>query len=416
MRKIVALLTSVVLLLGCTACKQKPAAQTPPAEQENVLIKAPLLEEQIDALPIANADMSVEELRQLCLDYFKLQLEFPWTPDKDFTFQYKTSGLTATREEGVAYAGLPYVTGSYGNLYRIMKYYDSKTGVITVTGEDQEFANIIGNQCSVGAGWAWARVINNTTFLSTITMTEAQGCIKLGPYEYDTTMKEFNNVDTREICQQNGEQIMYQSYALWQPADGMVHYDETGHVQMVSTKPNVVYDADGNIDGELSTVCYMDQTATKGVTPLATEKNGELMQQGNVDKEITFKELYDKNYIPFTFAEFIGEGEVEASQVEILGYSIPENDLVFSDLKSGVVSSNYFVSDVRLMFKDKDGGELHTEWCKIDRAKSYTYSLSDAFDEQVIADMAQVDGATVDIVVRIGTGEKITVYSGSFSA
>ena len=58
MRKIVALLTSVLLLLGCTACKQKPAAQTPPTEQENVLIKAPLLEEQIDAFPIANADMA----------------------------------------------------------------------------------------------------------------------------------------------------------------------------------------------------------------------------------------------------------------------------------------------------------------------------------------------------------------------
>ncbi len=401
MKKLLVSVLALVLLCGCAAGK------------EEALIKAPLTEQQIDAIPIATTDMSVDEWRQICLDYFKLQLEFPWTPDREFTFQYKSSGLTATRERNVAYAGLPYVTSTYGNIYRIMKYYDSETGVISVTGEDQDFANIIGNQCSVSAGWAWGRVINNTTFLSTITMTQAQGCIKLGPYEYDTSMKEFSS--TRSICKTNGKQIMYQSYALWQPADGMVYYHKTGHVQMVSTKPNVVYNEDGTIDGDLSTVCYMDQTSTKGVSPLQTEKNGELLQQGNVDKEISFAELYEKGYIPFTFAEFIGEGEFEKSEVWVEGYTMPETDLVLSEMAAGTVASNYLVSDVRLCFKNKRGKEIGTVWCPIDRAKDYSYSLEHAFEDEQIAQMVEKKAVTVDIIVRIGTGEKVTIYSGSFT-
>lgn len=404
MKKIVAVLLAAVLLCGCTAC----------GEKQDGPIKAPLTEAQIDAIPIATADMTVEQWREICLEYYRLQLEFPWTPDRSFTYAYKTSGKSTTREQDVAYAGLPYVASSYGNLYRVMKYYDSETGVLSVEGEDQVFANIIGNQCSISAGWAWGRVINNTTFQSTISMTQAQGCIKLGPYEYDTNLHEF--INTAVICVQNGEQVMYQSYALWQPADGMVTYYQTGHVQMVSTKPNVVYDADGNIDGELSTVCYMDQTSTKGVTPITTEKNGELLQQGNVNKEITFKELYDKYYIPFTFAEFIGEAEFEPSEVKVSGYTLPESDLSLSELAAGTVESNYLVSDVRLCFKDKKGKDLGTVWCPIDRAKTYSYALQNAFEDPMIAQMAKKKGATVDIVVRIGTGEKITLYSGTFTA
>lgn len=376
-------------------------------------VKVPLTEAQIDAIPIATADMTVEEWRQICLDYFKLQLEFPWTPARSFSFEYKTSGETMSREKDVLYAGLPYVSGSYGNLYRVMKYYDSKTGVISVVGEDQEFAGLIGNQCSNGSGWAWARVINNTTFQSTISMTQANGCIKLGPYEYDTSISEFTS--TRSICNANGRETMYQSYALWQPADGMVYYHRVGHVQMVSKKPNVVYNEDGTIDGEKSTVWYMDQTSKYGeLTSIQTEENGELIQQGNVDKEITFAALFDKGYVPFTFAEFIGEGEFETPEVWVDGYTLPENDVVLSELSAGKIQSNYIVSDVRLCFKNKRGKEIATVWCPIDRARKYSYSLKDAFTDEQIAEMAQKKNVTVDIVVRIGTGEKVTVYSGTF--
>lgn len=240
--------------------------------------------------------------------------------------------------------------------------------------------------------------------IATVSMTQAQGCLKLGPYEYDTSIWEFTS--TRSVCTDNGRQTMYASYALWQPADGMVYYHRTGHVQMVSTKPDVVYNEDGSIDGEKSTVCYMDQTSTKGVTPLQTEKNGELLQQGNVDKRVTFVELYDKGYIPFTFAEFTREGEFEKSEVKVVDYTLPETDLVLSELSAGTIKSNYLVSDVRLVFKNKRGKEIGTVWCPIDRAKSYSYKLEHAFEDEAIAEMVKKKAATVDIVVRIGTGEK----------
>ena len=42
-----------------------------------------LTQKSIDALGIANSNMSSQELRELCLNYFKLQLSFLWSPSEN---------------------------------------------------------------------------------------------------------------------------------------------------------------------------------------------------------------------------------------------------------------------------------------------------------------------------------------------
>ena len=46
----------------------------------SALLTTKLLASQLESLPLASADMTKDELRRLCLDYFELQLSFQWTP------------------------------------------------------------------------------------------------------------------------------------------------------------------------------------------------------------------------------------------------------------------------------------------------------------------------------------------------
>ncbi|MBR7164919.1 MAG: hypothetical protein IKD18_01435, partial [Clostridia bacterium] len=60
----------------------------------------PLTPEALAALPIANSSMTTDQLRQLCLDYFYLQLTFSWTPDSRFSYTIESSGKPVTIEKG----------------------------------------------------------------------------------------------------------------------------------------------------------------------------------------------------------------------------------------------------------------------------------------------------------------------------
>lgn len=110
-----------------------------------------LTQESIDALGIANSKISAQELRELCLNYFKLQLSFLWTPSENvecypngspslygkYMQQYAGQNTadfdTNTGKallEGTIYGGIPYQNVSTGNVYRWLEYYDESTGTM----------------------------------------------------------------------------------------------------------------------------------------------------------------------------------------------------------------------------------------------------------------------------------------------
>ena len=69
-------------------------------------------------------------------------------------------------------------------------------------------------------------------------------------------------MNTPSVCNANGKQIMYESYAQLKPADGLyTQYNEAknSHMRMVAAAPTVVLDEAGNIDGLQSFVTYLDQ-------------------------------------------------------------------------------------------------------------------------------------------------------------
>lgn len=359
--------------------------------------------EKIEAIPVANDEMTTDQLRQICLDYFRLQLTFLWTPSESFSYEIKSQNKFPELLQGEIYAGLPY-NGGAGNLYKIMKYYDPETGVVNVVGRGEDFAAAISNHCSYGSFWGWARVANSMDFGLTHSITAARGAIPVGPYRYDTTIESFKNHPTREICETNGEQVMYQSYAALLPADGVVHYNDGGHVQMV-VENHPVYNADGTLDGKKSYAIILDQgSAWKE----KTDRGISYALQGGVDQKVSYETFFRAGYLPFTLAEFVGLSPVEApdTALNLSGAAVSPKEL-----REAKITSNYTISDVTVSVTSPDGKTLYTYTGLGNSIHCYEYAMSACVFPASLNSYA--DGSNrVKVECRIGTGALFTLWEG----
>ena len=368
--------------------------------------------EKINAFPLATEDMSLEERRKLCVDFFRFSQTFAWTPDEDHDFSYTLSGKTTkkTVEQGTVYGGLPYMRGT-GNVYRIMEFYDTATGVVDMK---NAAANQLyfGNQCSIGASWGWARVVNSADYQLTADMIAANGFIPVGEYTYDLTISRLagGNIISTDICKSNGEQVMFRSYAALQPADGLVYYTTAGHVIMCSSEPVVVKNPDGSINGEESYVTIIDQDT--GWTEQKQSDGSPFLVQGSVDRKFTFAKLYKGDYIPFTFPELLGTDPIEevTCSFSITGDSVKRNDLPNASVKS-----NYYISDVHLYVYDESGEEVYHKASRVSSAGRTEVTLGSAIGVSAMKKFA--DGKhKIKITCQLGYGTCPTVWEGALAA
>lgn len=408
MRKQVAclLLIGLLFLFGCGKEPAAPTETQLPTTQPKVQtnVAQPLTWEEIGSIPIAEDSMTEEQLRQICLDFMRMQLTVCYTPNDARSFQNGSEEKWLSY--GSVYAGLPYVSNCKGNLYKLMEFYDSDNGMLDVSRED--IFTIIGNQCSSSTFWAWSRVSNSALHRDTLSATRCNGCIPVGPYTYDETMETFGDVHTDQICNQNGEQVMFESYAQVKPADGLVSFTGSGHVLMVSGTPNVVYGADGKIDGIQSTVTYMDQAADWSA---GTQPDGSSCElQGGVDVPISFQTLFRAGYIPFTFGELNKADPVEKAEVT---YSHTGETATLNEIDVSQLTANYAISHVRLTITDYRGETAYQTILLPDK-KGYavmeqTLSLKAVWKEV----LPFADGThTATLTAILGTGEEFLLFEG----
>ena len=380
-------------------------------EKSNVV--KPITWADIDALPIANNDMTEEELRKLCLDYMTMMLHFTWTPSHQTDLVSKGK-VTKTFETGKVYGGIPYVAGVMGNLYTAMEYYDEKTGVMDLS-QGMETLGQWGNQCSGSTMWAWNRVCTSLNYHSTTNMHEDYGCLRVGNYDYtgEFDMDEGGyyrkGCGTDMICVYNGEQAIFEAYALTKPADGIVSSTQA-HVQMIAAYPQVARREDGTIIGTRSYVYYTDQDGSYHSDLQSDGSHFEYV--GGCRTEITFSDLLKKHYIPFTFAELNKQKPVDKS-VTSLDYS--GDTISLEQLSAAKVTSNYCISDITLVVKDEAGNQVCRALAPIYYKKTTSNNLvanvAEALERCDLTPYA--DGKhTIEISARIGTGEKPVVYTG----
>ncbi len=409
---ILAILSLVTLLAGCGGGSAEPTETREPAAQTNVA--KPLTFEEFNSLPIANANMTEDELRNLIVTFMRYQNSFAWTPNQKLS--YNSNDKFILMAPGLVYGGLPYISLCQGNIYNMFNYYDDRNGMIdtaAISQMKQDWHKVLANQCSGSPYWAWSRVSNSLRYVYTSSMVVSNGCIPVGPYYVDPKIQNFKleTIDTRELCAQNGEQIMFQSYAAMKPGDGIVYLyknDEGGHVIMCSSVPKVVYNDDGKINAMKSTITFLDQAL---VTKLYPQENGVNKNTfGNVDETYTFEKLYKLGCLPWTLPELVGKDDIEKGEATVANK--PESVTV-DDLSKMDVNTNYGISYNQVVIKDKKGKELYKNWtysCGMN-----VFSLKAVSSEALNLDDLKAlagNGNTVEISTRISTGEVITVYSG----
>ena len=385
----------------------------------------PLTWEQLNALPIANNDMSEAELRKLCLDYMTLMLHFAWTPSHKVDFvniARNPDKVLRTFEPGKVYGGIPYLTSRMGNLYTAMEYYDEKTGVMDLSGGMDTFERFC-NQCSASTFWAWNRVCSSANQSYTGDTTEKNGCLRVGPYEYMEGYIPDNGLGfakrgcgTDMICTYNGEQTMFESYALVKPADGIVSSSQA-HVQMIAAYPQVARREDGTIIGSRSYIYFTDQDGTYHSD--LQEDGTHIEYVGGYRTEISFNELLKKHYVPFTFAELNKQKPVDKS-VTSMDYS--GDTITLEQLSNAKITSNYAVSDITIEVKDEAGQQVYRNLAILYNFHWYGYmKVVDLSKEDINAAVTKglaefADGKhTIEISARIGTGEKPLLYSGTLN-
>ena len=384
-----------------------PTVQTDPEDKVQTDVAEPLTWAKINAIPVANSSMSTDQLRKICTDFMRLQLSFPWTPSQSLTFA--SANKQATVNEGAVYGGLPYVSSTFGNLYNAMEYYDETTGILKL---DKEILKIIGNQCSASAYWAWSRVSNAISFGGTQTTLQKNGCLRVGNYTYSDSINSFHTekIATATICKQNGEQVMYESYALLLPADGLNMYTGTaGHVRMVAEKANVVRNADGTINPERSSVTFLDQGNTWSS---GTQSNGKPIKiQGGVDVTVSFRSLYQSGYLPFRIPELAGKSAVEKATATS---NLTAGSVKVSVLRNSSISANYPISDITVTVKNSTDKAVYRYTYAVCDLNVYQSSLTNAVKSGGLS--PYTDGTyTVEISARVGTGEKLIAYSGKLT-
>lgn len=360
-----------------------------------------LTKEKIESFPIANESMSEKERRELCVSFFRFCQTWGWTPDRDLDFQRNKKGHITQLRQGKVYGGFPYGGLGSGNVYRMLRhFYDAETGVIQMDNLEKN-PRIFCNQCSLGSGWAWRRVVTSANQSWTECMTQKNGYLPVGPYQYSKDITSFSKTTTKDICAANGEQVIYQSYAAMAPGDGLVMFTTAGHVIMCSSYPAVAYKKNGEINPEASYFTVIDQG--QRFRTMRNPDGTEFTAQGGVDRPLFFNKAFEGNYIPFTFAEF-GEGApIPKSEVKIDLAKEADADMVLASS----LEANWSIADVYVLL-EKDGEEK-TVWIPSTSCSARAVKLGEHLSKD---DLSLFAGGKITIECQLANGEYLTAYSG----
>ena len=441
-KKILILLSLAVLTLTFAACDSegkntdKPSITTSVSTYNSVgqytHIEEQLSWEAINAFPIKSSDMSIDEARQLCVDFFKFSKTACWIPDETYNFVKNASGTADVITKGQIYAGFPYVGVGSGNVYRMMDYMDEDNGVIDMSNaveSDKPYDGwkTFGNQCSIGAYWGWARVINSAKYRWTQDCVQNRGFLRIGPYTYDDDLVRLGgktngvaNPNTVKILEDNGMQTMFESYAELKLGDGMTYYTTAGHVIMASSDAYVERRENGEIDPIKSFVTITDQGQT---WETGSNASGDVYEYKlGVDTKKTFMDLYSSNYIPWTFAEWLGTDPIEETKCS---FSHTGDTITLAQLWESKVTANYGIADIYAIVHDSEGNEVYKHAVRSMQAGLMERKFVESLPEDTAVNYVEKWGTlefdegetyTVSIVVQLGTGERPTVYTGELLA
>ena len=184
-----------------------------------------------------------------------------------------------------------------------------------------------------------------------------------------------------------------------------------------STALSVVYREDGTIDGNRSFLTYIDQGQTWYEDGMSAEGTP-FTYKGGVDTKHSFEQVFNGNYMPFTFLEFLGEDPFENSEAT---FSYTGDTITTTDLFASSVKANYGISDIYAVVYDENGNEVYRHAVRCTQANQKTLKLIRSQPEKSKVPQVETWGSlgftpgkplTVKIQVQLSTGERPTIYTG----
>ena len=413
-------LMAAAVLVACGESKNKVNPEDPTKDVSIYKSKSgfdtvndPLSWEAINKFPVVHDGMTVQEGRDLVVDFFRYCKTAVWIPNEDYEYTIKSDGDAQHITGGVKYGGLPYISVSSGNIYRLLDYIDPETGVgdMKTMGAKK---TLFGNQCSFGSYVGIGRVINSADYSWTKGMTVQAGFIKVGDYAYDTATKEYKDgvYNTVSILEENGQEKMNECYAGLKKGDVIVYFTTAGHVVMISEDAHIEKTADGKIDPQKSYVKVIDQTP--GHSEMTNAAGDTFAYEKNVDAKWTFQKLWDGKYIPFTFGEWTGADPIESSKTEI---DYKDETISLNKIPNIKITSNYGITDAYVSVYNANGVEVYkiavrSTTTSVKEVKLLTEGYNvDLWGKEDNLKPAEYE-YTVKIYAQLSTGERPVLWEG----
>ena len=431
---VLCLLLVAVLALSLAACGEKkeelPAKKDPVSQFKADGFEKSTLKNQVSweginqfkstteiaELYKTSPEEAIKEARQIAIDFFNYAKTATWIPADNWDFTHHDDGTGPDQMiGGQVYGGLPYVGLASGAIYRVMDFIDEETGVVDIYsagGPDHEWQKMFGNQCANGAYQGWSRFINSAKYSGTPRMTVANNFVRVGPYTYpDFTPSWAVEYNTKAVCAENGDQTIFESYALMTPADGFVNFTTAGHVMMLVEAPVVVRAADGKIDPAQSYCIITDQHVQFSTYQ---HEGGDTCQAANyINKKMTFQSLVGSGYLPFTYKEWLGEDPIEVPETK---FSHSGESIELSKLFNAKVTCNYHIYDIYAEIYDAAGNEVVKLATHNSGASEYELKfMKVGMQAKIWGDLDKLDSSksyTIKVYAQLGTGERPTLWEG----
>ena len=400
-------------------------------------VEAPMTRAQLDALPVAEESWTMDQKRDIVLQYYNLQSSFLWTPSEDFTYllHYYNPDTGRDVNAGYVYSGVPYSSAT-SCLQHFLDFCDEETGVFSNPYGD-EMGSYLGNSCTSSIYWAWGRISTAINFKDsrTMTPTDAHGLVKVGSYAINgstastTTLTNFDSPNnTYQICEANGLEEMSKAYAQLLPGDAIVAYVDEGntinHAQIVSGV-KVVYtdgtivmnpgavDATKTIDPARSVIYLYEQNSPRNDVTLASGQGAR--DFGKTTLSPYFSRQYNRGYLPVTCKE-LAHNEADRTQVfaataGISGTPSDAYNITEKGFGARKVSSNYAIARVLVTITDRSSGKVVTTLVEHVRGITREYNLNDIRIKLLnTLTLGTTYNARVDL--DLSNGETLTAWEG----
>ena len=437
---VLAALLAALLLAGCAPEAPAPA---PAPDPDPVVTPEPAPAPVPDPAPAP--DLSSDTTHKFLTDdpeliarrtaveaYMRKMGTLIWRCREDILYTI-TSNITPDQATGSArlelkagrlYQGIPYSYAGCTNAAFLAYTADTEAsgtpviGGVTwqaLSGSGTKTARL-GNDCSGALCQAWAQVSGSFRMTSTRYMVPERGYLRVGDY----TSSDTDNTSSTKYTTQNGEQKMYEAYALLQMGDGVVYRGASSGHAMMAVEVRVVRKADGTIDGQSSTLTVHEQTRSyfRALKKHHDAALGEdVYHIYGVDIPFSFADLYHKGYLPITCKELIDNAPLEQPRIEDSRTQFDRTTLC-----EGLLTSNRFMDGITMTITDSQGKTVQQATILAIRGSNKEVNLQRFLTDEPERMHGEISPGALspgkyhcNLTVRMSTEEEITVRDYDFT-